>query len=81
MFEELYLYLIAAIPSLTTILAVVAFVYKVCKEFVALAKEVKAYRESVDLQKAENKILKKALEDMITEMRKQKYDINMDSEV
>lgn len=81
MIEELYLYLIAAVPSLTTILAVVAFVYKVCKEFVALTNEVKSYRNSVDLQKAENKILKKALEDMITEMRKQKYDIDVDTKI
>lgn len=75
--QEIYMWLVSILPSAASIIAVVFAAYKIIKEFVTLRKDVNC-REELKQIIRENKKKDKMIEDLITEMRKQKYDINMD---
>lgn len=71
--NEIYMWLVSVLPSASAVIAVLFAAYKIIKEFVALRKDVNCREELKQIIK-ENKKKDKMIEDLITEMRKQKYD-------
>lgn len=71
--NEIYMWLVSILPSASAVIAVLFATYKIIKEFVALRKDVNCREELKQIIK-ENKKKDKMIEDLITEMRKQKYD-------
>ena len=77
MTNEIYMWLVSLLPSLSSIIAIIAIAFKILSKFTDLKKEVSFKKEYLE-EKAARKKLEKEVADLITEMRKQKYDINMD---
>ena len=71
--QDIYMWLVSILPSATGVLAMLFAAFKIIKEFVALRKDVNCREELKQIIK-ENKKKDKMIEDLITEMRKQKYD-------
>lgn len=74
--QEIYMWLVSILPSATGVIAILFAAFKIIKEFVALRKDVNCREELRQIIK-ENKKKDKMIEDLITEMRKQKYDPEM----
>lgn len=71
--QEIYMWLVSILPSATGVIAMLLAAFKIIKEFVALRKDVNCREELKQIIK-DNKKKDKMIEDLITEMRKQKYD-------
>ena len=71
--QDIYMWLVSILPSATGVIAMLFAAFKIIKEFVALRKDVNCRDELKQIIK-ENKKKDKMIEDLITEMRKQKYD-------
>lgn len=80
MTNEIYMWLVSLLPSLSSIIAIIAVAFKILSKFADLKKEVSFKKEYLE-EKAARKKLEREVADLITEMRKQKYDIYMDKEV
>lgn len=78
--QEIYMWLVSLLPSLASIIAVIAVAFKILSKFADLKKAVSYKNEYIE-EKQARKRLEKEVADLITEMRKQKYDINMDKEI
>ena len=71
--QDIYMWLVSILPSATGVIAMLFAAFKIIKEFVALRKDVNCREELKQIIK-DNKKKDKMIEDLITEMRKQKYD-------
>ena len=74
--QDIYMWLVSILLSATGVIAMLFAAFKIIKEFVALRKDVNCREELKQIIK-ENKKIDKMIEDLITEMRKQKYDPEM----
>ena len=71
--QDIYMWLVSILPSATGVIAMLFAAFKIIKEFVALRKDVNCREELKQIIK-DNKKKDKMIEELITEMRKQKYD-------